>query len=121
MLEKALINKYRYNFRGICNTEDLYDLDVEDLDSIYKVLNKELKEIKGESLLEKNQTDDILETKIEIIKHIVKIKLAEQKVNEDKALKKKRKQELFSIISEKQNEQYKQMTVEQLTQLVDEL
>jgi len=122
MFEKAVRMKLRFPFRGLCSVEDLWDLSVEDLDSVFKELNAELKEAKGESLLEtKTKTDEILELKAAIIKRIVAVKLEEQKARENEMLKVEKKQKLLSILAEKQDEQYKGMSIEELNRLVDEL
>lgn len=122
MFEKAVRMKLRFPFRGLCSVEDLWDLSVEDLDSVFKELNAELKEAKGESLLEtKTKTDEILELKAAIIKRIVAVKLEEQKARENEMLKAEKKQKLLSILAEKQDEQYKGMSIEELNRLVDEL
>lgn len=51
MFETALRGKFRFPFRGLISTEDLYDLPVESLDSIFKELNSQIKRVKEESLL----------------------------------------------------------------------
>jgi len=122
MFEKAARMKLRFPFRGQCSVEDLWDLSVEDLDGVFKELNAELKEAKGESLLEiKTKTDEILELKVAIIRRIVTIKLEEQKASENAGLRAEKKQKLLGIIAEKQDEQYKGMPLEDLTKLVEGL
>ncbi len=122
MFEQASILKLRFDYRGLCNVEDLWDLSVEQLDSIYRKLNSELKEIKEESLLEKkSQKDKILELKVDLIKHIVKVKLDEEKAQEERILKSERKQKLYNIIAEKQDDNLKNLSVEELNKLADDL
>ncbi len=122
MFEQASRLKLRFDYRGLCNVEDLWDLSVEQLDSIYRKLNYELKDIKEESLLEKkSQKDKILELKVDLIKHIVKIKLDEEKAQEERILKSERKQKLFNIIAEKQDDNLKNLSIEELNKLADDL
>lgn len=122
MFEKALRMKLRFTFRGQCSVEDLWDLSVGELDGIFKGLNSELQDTKGESLLEtKTKSDEILELKVAIIRHIVGIKLEERRELEDKVLRAEKKQKLLSIIAEKQDEQYKGMSIKALTKLIDGL
>lgn len=79
LFEIATRNKYRFPFKGWINTEDLWDLSVQNLDSIFKTLNKELKTTGEESLLGTKTTEqNELSNKIEIVKHIVSVKLEDK-------------------------------------------
>lgn len=122
MFERAARLKLRFSFKGLCTVEDLWDLTVEELDSIFKTLNKKLKEQEGESLLEtKTSDDEALELKIDIIKHIVNVKQEERRQYMDQSLKASKKKKLLEIIAMKQDEQYKSMSLEDLNKLIDVL
>lgn len=122
MFEKAVRMKLRFNYRGLCSVEDLWDLSVSELDSIYKVLNKKAKTEKEESLLDKRtQADTILDLQLEIVKHIVKTKLTEQEARENAAMKRAKKQKLLSIMSEKQDKALYEMPLEDLEKMVNDL
>ena len=122
MFEKAAKMKLRFNYRGVCTVEDLWDLPVRELDSIYKTLNADLKDQEGESLLEtKNKEQTSLTLKIDIVKHIVNTKLEEAKEKEDRLLKAQKKEKILNIIAEKQDEALKDMSVEDLSSLVNSL
>lgn len=122
MFEKAIRMKLRFNYRGLCSVEDLWDLPVESLDSIYKELNKKARTEKEESLLEKRtQADDILELQLSIVKHIVKTKLTEQAARENAAAIRAKKQKLLSIMADKQDKALYDMPLEDLEKMVNEL
>lgn len=122
MFEKATRLKLRFNYKGVCTVEDLWDLSLKNLDSMFKELNSQLKTQKEESLLDtKSNEDTVLELKIAIIKHIVEVKLNENKAKTERLEKVARKQKLLEIIAEKQDEQLKNMSLDDLTKLVDEL
>lgn len=71
MFEKAVKGKYRFPYKGQIAVEDLYDLSLGSLDTVFKTLNAEVKKTDEESLLQtKSEEDDILATKIEIVKYI---------------------------------------------------
>ena len=75
MFVTATRNKFRFPFRGQISVEDLWDLSVENLDSVYKTLNSQVKKAKEESLLNtKSREDEIIEMQIEIVKYIVSVK-----------------------------------------------
>ena len=74
MFEYATRNKVRFPFKGLISVEDLWDLSLTNLDSIYKTLNKQVKQSEEESLLNTKATvDKELDVQIAIVKHIVEI------------------------------------------------
>ena len=80
MFEYATRNKLRFNYHGMLTVEDLWDLSVESLNEIYKNLNKHLKEESEESLLDEevNPDRELITVSIDIVKHIVSVKLEKQ-------------------------------------------
>jgi len=122
MFEFAVRNKFRFQFNGMINSEDLFDLSVRDLDSIFKKLNSELKKVKEESLLEvKTQQDQELEIKIEIVKYIFNIKREEeQKRLKAKELKEK-KQKLMEILKGKEEQDLLGKSTEEIQRMINEL
>lgn len=122
MFEKATRMKLRFNYKGLCTVEDLWDLNVKALDQIYKNLNSLLKEQKEESLLtEQTKEDKILALKLEIVKHIFKTKQTEVEEREKYALKAAQKQKILKVISEKKDKELYDMPVEELEKLVNDL
>lgn len=122
MFERAAREKFRFPYRGIIGTEDLWDLSVTALDGVFKALNSELNENQGASLLtEKSAKNDILEAKIEIVKHIVKVKLDEADAFKKQAENAEKKQKILAIIKDKQDEDLKGMSIEQLQAMVNNL
>jgi len=121
LFEKAARLKLRFNYRGLCSVEDLWDLGIEPLDETFKQHMK-LKKEEGESLLEKKTKDDeILELKIAIIRHIVKVKIEEQKAQENAIYKAERKEKLLHILAQKQDAKFNEMTEEEINKLINEL
>ena len=122
IFEYAVRNKVRFPFKGLISAEDLWDLSVQNLDFIYKTLNKQIKESEEESLLSiKTNVDTELEVQIAIVKHIVSTKLAEQVAREKAAAKKAQKQKIMSIIATKEDEALQNSSVDDLKKMLDEL
>ena len=96
MFEVATRTKMRFQFKGSLSVEDLWDLSVQDLDSVFKMLNSQLKQVKEESLLNaKTKEDEVLDTKIEIVKYIVAVKLEEDALRLQAKEKRMKKQKLL--------------------------
>ena len=122
IFEYATRNKVRFSFRGLISVEDLWDLSLTNLDSIYKELNKQSKQSEEESLLNiKTQEDELLNVQIEIVKHIVSVKLAEKEAREKASAKKAQKQKIMSIIAAKQDEALQNSSIDDLQKMLDEL
>lgn len=122
MFEKAVKGKYRFPYKGQIAVEDLYDLPLGSLDTVFKTLNAEVKKTDEESLLQtKSEKDDILSTKIEIVKYIFNEKLEEKKNRQEAAERKEKKQKIMQIIATKQDEALQNASVEDLQKMLDEL
>ena len=122
MFEYAVRNKVRFPFKGLISVEELWDLTLTNLDSIYKTLNKQVKQSEEESLLNtKTTVDKELDVQIAIVKHIVAVKLAEQEAREKASAKKAQKQKIMAIIASKQDEALQNSSVEDLQKMLDEL
>jgi hypothetical protein len=122
MFEKAVKGKYRFPYKGQIAVEDLYDLPLGALDTVFKTLNAEVKKTDEESLLQtKSEEDDILSTKIEIVKYIFNEKLEEKKNRQEAAERKEKKQKIMQIIATKQDEALRNASVEDLQKMLDEL
>lgn len=119
MFEIATRNKFRFPFKGLISVEDLWELSVDNLDSIFKSLNSEMKRTKEESLLStKTREDEVLETKIEIVKYIVSVKLAEKEQRERAFLNKERNQKIMDIIAAKKDAELQNMSIEELEKML---
>lgn len=122
IFEYAVRNKVRFPFKGMISVEDMWDLSLTNLDSIYKTLNKQVKQSEEESLLStKASVDTELEVQITIVKHIVSVKLAEKEAAEKASAKKEQKQKIMSIIESKENEELKNSSIEDLRKMLAEL
>lgn len=119
---KATRNKTRFPYSGMISVEDLWDLPVTELDKIYKSLNAKAKQAHEESLLEtKTEEDEELTMQIEIVKYIVGVKLEERKEAENAKAKKEQKEKLLRLLADKQDEELKGKTAEEIQKMIDEL
>lgn len=122
LFEIAVREKYRFPYKGMISTEDLWDLSVNALDSIFKTLNKERKNADEESLLDvKDNVNTTLENKIAIIKYVVNIKQTEAAEKLLEREKKQQKQKIMNLIAKKQDETLENMSQEELLKKLSEL
>ncbi|RGH54948.1 hypothetical protein DW846_01795 [Ruminococcus sp. AM36-2AA] len=115
IFEAATKGKYRFPFKGMISVEDLWDLKLQDLDSVFKSLNKQKKQNDEESLLQvKTAEDQELDNKIQIVKYIVKFKQEEIEERLQAKDKKEYNQKLLELIERKQNEELAGKSIEEL-------
>ena len=122
MFEIATREKYRFPYKGQIGVEDLWDLSVGELDKIYKALNREAKQINEESLLAaKSKEDKVLDNKINIIRHIVSVKLDEIANAKAAHERREQKQKIMAILANKQDEELRGKSADELKAMLAEL
>lgn len=123
MFEKASRLKLRYKIgSGIVNTEDLWDLSLENLDSLAKSLNKSLKEASEESFIQKKTSaNSALELKFELVKFVIKTKLEEAEKVKTASEKRAKKQLLMEIIAKKELEGLSSKSADELRKELESL
>lgn len=122
IFEYAARNKLRFPYKGSITAEDLFDLSPEALDGIYKTLSRQVKVNQEESLLaDKNEEDEQLSVKIEIIKFIVADKLAAIEKAKKTAATKMKAEKIRSILAKKQDAALEEMSAEELQKMLEEL
>jgi len=122
LFEVATKEAYRFNYRGVLSVEDLWQLSVGHLDEIYKALNKEAKELEGESLLQtKSVEDTVLNNKIEIVKYIVEQKLEENKLRLEERENREKRQRILEILSNKEDQELLEKSPEELKEMLNNL
>lgn len=122
MFELASRSKVRFPYKGMISVEDLWDLPVEALDSIYKTLNAKVKQSNEESLLSKPTKQDAeLTMQIEIVKRIVAVKQEEAALRLKAKEQREKKQRLMEILANKQDEELKGKSTEEIQKMLAEL
>ena len=112
----------RFPYKGQVSVEDLFDLNTEELNALYKTLKKQQKIDAGESLIEdKTNEDTQLEVKIAIVTEIFNDKQAAADKAKKTAVRKAQTQKILDIMNQKQNEALSNMTVEELQAQLDAL
>lgn len=126
LFEMASQFKFRYPYKGLISTEDLWDLKLDELDVVYKTLNKELNTIQEEGLIQTKTADEgvkanDLKNKLEIVKYIFasKQQAAElARAAAENAMKRKR---IMEILAKKQEAALENMSEDDLKAALAEL
>jgi hypothetical protein len=122
MFEKASRIKLRYDYRGLITVEDLWDLPLQALDSLYKKYNAEQRASSEDSLL-KTTTPEDAETalRIEILKHVVGVRQAEALAKIEAKAKREKAQQINELIAEKEQQGLRDKSVDELRKMLEEL
>ncbi len=114
--------------RGELTTEQLWDLPLQsksgfDLDSVAKAVNMALKATTEESFVAtaRNPMKEGLELKLEIVKHIIAIRIQENADKQAAAGRAAEREKLLGILGEKQDEALKNLTPDEIQARLDAL
>lgn len=120
---EALRKSFRFEYKGLITTEDLFDLDMAELDNIYQKLSKELRDIDGDSLLDDKKAEEVewLTLKMNVVKGVFDIKKAEAEALRQKIANLEEKQKIMRIISEKEDAELADLSIDELKEKLNEL
>ena len=126
LFRMAVQFKFRYPYKGMITTEDLYDLTPSQLDIVYKNLSKELKAIDGDSLIASRTADEAvaandLKNKIEVVKAIFNEKQAAADLARMAAEKAEKKRHIMDILAKKQDDALQNMSEDELRKMLNDL
>lgn len=126
LFEMASQMKFRYPYKGMITTEDLWDLTPAQLDVVYKNLSAELKATDGDSLIAAKSADEgvkanTLKNKIEIVKYIFNGKQQAAELHRIAADRAAKKQRILEVLAQKQDNALQNMSEADLMKMLDDL
>lgn len=129
LFEVASRKAYRYqSIRGDLTTEQLWELPLTsrggfDLDSVAKAVNAELKSVTEESFVATrvNPRKGDLETKLDVLKHIIAVKIAEAEAVTARVAKQEKRAKILDALAAKENEELTQASKDDLLKQLAEL
>lgn len=121
--EKASKVKLRFSTsRGQLSTEDLWDLSLESLDQIAVAIDKALETAGKKSFIGKRDTTNTtLELQLEILKHIIEVKLAEKDAKAKRVERNAQLTQLKELAASKSNEALQGKSLEEINKMIAEL
>ena len=128
MFEKASRMKLRFvTASGLVTVEDLWDMPLIhanrlNLDDIARALHRQLKSMDDVSFVNPDQeVDETLQLKFDIVKHIIDVRVAENKAVLTARANREKKQKLLEIISQKENEGLMNTSLDELRKMAESL
>ena len=123
MFEKSSRLKLRfYTLKGGLNTEDLWDLPLEMLDTLAKSINRQVKEAEEESFIKtKSPVGERAGLMLSIVKRVIEVKLFEAEAKATAVAKRVQKQHLLELLGQKDNEALSAKSADELRAMLKEL
>lgn len=129
MFEQASRLKLRFaSIKGALSTEQLWDLpltskDGFNLDQVARAANNELNEASQESfvLTRASPAKNLAQTRLEIVKHIIAVRLAENEAKTNEASRRAERDRLRAILDQKKDAELQGMSREELEKRIAEL
>lgn len=117
----ATRKKYRFSYKGWISVEELWDMDLKELDSVYKWLKSLEKRDSEDSLISKDKPDVDLQNKLQIVKYVFETKQTEIEEKKAEAENAEKKKKILEILAKKQDESLLSASEEDLKKMLDEL
>lgn len=130
MFEKASRLKLRFvSPQGSLSVEDLWEIpltttrsSVASLNEVAKNVSRALKASGEEDFVNpKSGEDEVLQLQLDIVKHIIQVRQAENEFRRLQADRREKKAHLLELIAKKQDQELESKSLEELTAMVDSL
>lgn len=129
MFEIAARKKVRFDTsRGMMSVEDLWELPLTstknnpNLDDIARNLHRQLNNGENVSFVHgTNMSDSQVQFKFDLVRHIIDTRLEENKIRSESQERATKKQALLAIMAERQSADIRNLPMEDLQKMIDEL
>lgn len=129
MFEQASRLKLRFESKkGLLTTEDMWTLPLKstgnsvDLDEVAKLVHQELKNSEEISFVTPvNNNNTVAQLKMDVVKHIIAVKVAERDAAQKARDTKEKKQKILEVIARKQDETLVNSSIEELEKMLEAL
>lgn len=131
MADFELASRMKFRFEttiGLITVEDLWALPLTstvgkpNLDDVARDLHRRLKNDDNVSFVNPEQkSDEVVQAKFDIVRHVIDVKLAENKAREEAAARRRREQKILEIIDRKQDQSLEGKTIDELRKELESL
>lgn len=129
IFEQASKQKIRFpSAKGQLTTEQLWDLPLTsrtgfDLDTVAREVNRELRSVTEESFVvtRENPQKRTYDLMLEVIKHVISVKLSEQEDRKRRAENAAERERLLKLLDEKKHDELRGLSIEEISKRIAEL
>lgn len=131
IFEYATRSKLRFqSSRGALTVEQLWEVPLRsragddfNLDAVAKAANRSLKAVSEESFVETERTSvhEQAEIALDVVKHVIGVKLAEEQAAERRAANKIRREKLLAALADKEAGKLSEMSIKELRRQIETL
>jgi len=127
MYKQASKLKLRFtSSKGLLTVEDLWDLSLTstrgvNLDEVAKTATRQLQEQAVESFVESATVDSLPTLRLDIVKDIIAVRMAQAKEIQAAILKKTKRDKILAIMAAKQDASLESQSMDELAKMLEEL
>lgn len=116
----SIKNKVRYNSsKGLITTEQLWDLNLTDLDDLAVTLSSEYEDSDKKTFIKKKNTkNELVKLKLDVVVDVIDTKMAEAEDAKQTVEKKANNEKIMALIKEKEEDSLKDLSVDELKDLL---
>lgn len=123
LFERATRTKLRFRHKkGLIGVEDLWDLNLKpDLDELAQSSFKKLENTVQSFVDSRSASDTEEQLRLDLLKHVIAVKINERDAKKDLQARKEKKARIMEIMANKQDEELKGKSLDELKAMMDEL
>lgn len=121
IFEEATKLGLTFEYKGTIQVQDLWDLPLVALDSVYKSLKSAVKQHEEGLLNTRSSKDKELELKIAIVTRVFEVKQEELNQKKLATEKREKKQKLMAVLERKQDSELESKSPAEILAMIDEL
>lgn len=120
---EAIRNRVRFAYKGSISVEDLFSLELSDLDILYQNLSKQMRDLSCGSLLDTESNEKFAEVELKqaLVKGVFDIKQEEARALKEKIANLEERQKIMRVINQKEDAELANLSIEELKDKLNEL
>lgn len=121
LFREATRLKLRFPYKGLISTEDLWDLNENQLDSIYRELSAKQREVVGGGLINADNSEAAtLTLQMKVVEEVFEYKRMAAEDARNASAKKAKRQKVLAALAAKKDEELMNKSVEELEAMLED-